>query len=183
MCHRDRPRRPFTFTPAFALALVVGAGACAPADDSAPEAAADAMTSSFADRVAQYSSVRLTADLSTLSDADRSVVRHLIQAVEPMDSVFWKQSWGDRAAILEQAGDDDALRTYIEINYGPWDRLAGDAPFIDGIGPKPAGARFYPEDMTDAEFEAASETRAAVRSLYTMVVRGYDGYLVARPYH
>ncbi|MBT8335800.1 MAG: Zn-dependent hydrolase, partial [Gemmatimonadetes bacterium] len=188
MCHRDRPHRPFTVPSAIALALVIGAGACAPADDTAPDeaapdAAADAMTSSFADRVAQYSSVRLTADLSTLSDADRAVVRHLIQAVEPMDSVFWTQAWGDRAAILERAGDDAALRTYIEINYGPWDRLAGDAPFIDGIGPKPAGARFYPDDMTDAEFETAAAAQPAVRSLYTMVERDGDGGLVARPYH
>ena len=181
MSQRTCPRTASRFAIAFLAAF--GVAACAPADDSSPETTPDAMTSSFADRVAQYSSVRLTADLSSLSEADRSVVRHLIQAVEPMDSVFWKQAWGERAEILAQAGDDAHLRTYLEINYGPWDRLAGDAPFIDGIGSKPAGARFYPADMTDEEFEATAEADPALRSLYTMVERDTDGGLLARPYH
>lgn len=169
---------------AFALVPLTGLlGACTPADDAAPDTDPSDMTSPFADKVAQYAPVRLTADLSGLSEADRSVVRHLIQAVEPMDSVFWKQAWGDRATLLPRAGDDDALRRYLEINYGPWDRLAGDEPFLDGVGPKPAGARFYPDDMTDAEFEAAAAADPALRSLYTMVARGDDGGLVARPYH
>lgn len=168
---------------ALAWLPLLGLAACAPADDTAPDSTPSDMTSSFADKVAQYASVRLTADLSTLSDADRSVVRHLIQAVEPMDSVFWKQAWGDRAALLPRAGDDADLRRYLEINYGPWDRLAGDEPFLDGVGPKPAGARFYPEDMTDAEFEAAAGADPALRSLYTMVTRGDGGALVAAPYH
>lgn len=168
---------------ALAWLPLLGLAACAPADDTAPDSTPSDMTSSFADKVAQYASVRLTADLSTLSDADRSVVRHLIQAVEPMDSVFWKQAWGDRAALLPRAGDDADLRRYLEINYGPWDRLAGDEPLLDGVGPKPAGARFYPEDMTDAEFEAAAGADPALRSLYTMVTRGDGGALVAAPYH
>ncbi len=162
---------------------LLGLAACAPADDTAPDSPPSDMTSSFADKVDQYASVRLTADLSTLSDADRSVLRHLIQAVEPMDSVFWKQAWGDRATLLPMAGDDADLGRYLEINYGPWDRLAGDEPFLDGVGPKPAGARFYPEDMTDAEFDAASAENPALRSLYTMVTRGEGGGLVAEPYH
>ena len=36
------------------------------------------------------------------------------------------------------------VRRFAEINYGPWDRLDGDRPFVDGVGPKPKGARFYP---------------------------------------
>ena len=39
------------------------------------------------------------------------------------------------------------------INYGPWDRLNGDKPFISGIGPKPDGATFYPPGMTKEDLE------------------------------
>jgi hypothetical protein len=70
-----------------------------------------------------------------------------------MDELFWQQSWGDKQALLS-AIEDPAARRFAEINYGPWDRLAGDQPFIERHGPKPLGARFYPEDMTKAEFEA-----------------------------
>ena len=78
---------------------------------------------------------------------------------------------------------DEATRRYIEINYGPWDRLRGDGPFVDGVGAKPAGANFYPADMTVEEFEAAAEGNEALSSLYTLVRRGEDGSLVAQPYH
>ncbi len=166
------------FPGVLALAFAFG---CSPASDD--PSGDTPVRSPFADRVAQYAPVRLTADLSGLSEGDRSAVRHLIQAVEPMDLVFWKEAWGDRASLLARAGDDADLRRYLEINYGPWDRLAGDEPFLEGVGPKPAGARFYPDDMTDAEFEAAAATTPALRSLYTMVTRAPDGGLTAVPYH
>ena len=134
-------------------------------------------------RVDQYATVRLDADISHLTEADRAVVRHLLAAMPAMDRVFWRQTWGDPGPLLARAEGEPALHRYLEINYGPWDRLAGDEPFMAGIGPKPAGARFYPEDMTDAEFEAAAAGDPALRSLYTMVERGADGGLVARPYH
>jgi hypothetical protein len=163
------------------LAALLSAG-CEPTPDTR-QAEDAAMDSPFQEKVEQYATVRLTADLSGLSEADRSVVRHLIQAVEPMDSIFWHEAYGDKDEILARGADDAWLRRYIEINYGPWDRLAGDEPFVDGVGPKPAGAEFYPADMTDAEFEAAAAADPALRSLYTLVRRGEDGELTTVPYH
>ncbi|NNM03614.1 MAG: Zn-dependent hydrolase, partial [Gemmatimonadetes bacterium] len=82
--------------------------------------------------------------------------------------------------------EDPALKAYGTINYGPWDRIDGNAPFLPGFGPKPAGARFYPEDMTVEEFEAAvaaaSDGGEALRSLYTVVRRDEGGNLIAIPY-
>ena len=43
------------------------------------------------------------------------------------------QAYGDKDALLGSIADDD-LRRFAEINYGPWDRLDGNAPFIDGVG-------------------------------------------------
>ncbi|MCE2397966.1 MAG: Zn-dependent hydrolase [Gemmatimonadetes bacterium] len=133
--------------------------------------------------VDQYALFRLEADLSHLSENDRQVVRLLIEAAEPMDGVFWQQAYGDKETALALAGEDAAARRYIEINYGPWDRLRGDGPFIDGVGDKPAGANFYPADMTAEEFEAAAADNEALRSLYTLVRRDEGGRLVALHYH
>ena len=130
-----------------------------------------------------YALFRLEADLSHLSENDREVVRLLIEASRPMDDVFWMQAYGDREEALALAQGNEAARRYIEINYGPWDRLRADAPFIAGVGAKPAGANFYPADMTADEFEAAAADNDALRSLYTLVRRDEDGALVAVPYH
>jgi hypothetical protein len=98
----------------------------------------------------------------------------------------WQEAYGDRASLLAALGDPE-LRRLAEIHYGPWDRLDGDTPFIDGVGPKPAGAQFYPTDMTKEEFEASCaaspERAAALRSPYTLVRRDAHGGLVAVPYH
>src|SRR5690606_36510321 len=72
---------------------------------------------------------------------------------------------------------------FAEINYGPWDRLEENAPFLEGVGPKPEGSNFYPPDLTKAEFEAAVAADPALKSLYTMVRRDAAGKLVAIPYH
>ena len=68
-----------------------------------------------------------------------------------------------------------------ELNYGPWDALDDDKPFMDGFGPKPLGARFYPADMSREEFENAFLPGKA--GLYSFVRRDAEGNLVTVPYH
>ena len=131
----------------------------------------------------QYATVRLEADVSHLSDNDQEVVRLLIQAVQPMDDVFWYEAYGDRRAAEELSRGDPATLEYLRVNFGPWDRLHGDEPFIEGVGAKPAGANFYPRDMTAEEFDAAVVNNPELRSLYTLVRRDESGGLVAVPYH
>lgn len=130
----------------------------------------------------KYATVQLTSDLSQLSDAERAMIPVLIEAAQHMDPLFWLQAYGDRDSLLNSIGDDE-LRRFAEINYGPWDRLAGNAPFIEGVGPKPAGANFYPADMTVAEFEAAVAESPELGGLYTLVRRRDDGSLYPVPYH
>ena len=135
--------------------------------------------------LSKYTTVRLTANLGELTQNQREMIKLLIEAGKAMDDAFWIQAYGDKAGLLNSI-DDPKARRFAEINYGPWDRLAGNTPFLRGVGPKPAGANFYPTNMTVEEFDAASaesEERAAVlRGLYTIVRRDEAGLLMAIPY-
>jgi hypothetical protein len=121
-----------------------------------------------------YATVRLSADLGHLSDRQKQMIPLLIEASEIMDGLFWKQAFGDKEEFLA-AIEDPAQRRFAEINYGPWDRLAADQPFIEGAGDKPLGARFYPEDMSKEEFEAWNQEGKS--GLYTLVRRNTEGAL------
>ncbi len=128
--------------------------------------------------VNKYTPFKLTTDMSKLSSNEKKMILILIDVAKIMDDLFWKQAYGNKDELLSSIENED-LRRFSEINYGPWDRLDGNASFIDGIGDKPLGANYYPADVTKEEVESAQE---AVRSLYTMVERAEDGSLKAIPY-
>ncbi|MCP3962095.1 MAG: Zn-dependent hydrolase [bacterium] len=172
--------------PCLVLSLAALA-ACQPTETPSPgtrEEASTTMTETEK-RLAKYTTVKLTSDLSVLSDNQRRMIPLLIEAAEAMDAGFWRQAYGDKEALMASI-DDDATRRFAEINYGPWDRLANNEPFVEGIGDKPKGATFYPSDMTKEELEeatAASEEAAEkLRGLYTVVERDLGGALTTRPY-
>ena len=131
-------------------------------------------------RLGIYHQVPLTADLSHLSKNQKHMLSKLIDASEIMDDLFWKQAFfGDKKAFLQQFSNEE-LKAFAAINYGPWDRLNGDAPYLSGYGEKAAGAEFYPQDMTKAEFAAAEF--ADKDGLYSVVERTENGDLTATPY-
>lgn len=139
-----------------------------------------------AERLARYTVVTLRTDSARLTRKERRLLPLLIDAAREMDGIFWTQAYGNRDSLLASLSDP-AMRRFAELNVGPWDRLADNAPFVPGVGPKPKGANFYPRDMTREEFERtlASSTPAradSLRSLYTMVRRDSTGALVAIPY-
>ncbi|KAA3644391.1 MAG: Zn-dependent hydrolase [Proteobacteria bacterium] len=130
--------------------------------------------------LANYATFTLTADLSGLNNNQKKMLNHLIDAAKIMDDLFWQQSYGDKQKLLDSI-EDSALKRYAEINYGPWDRLAGDEPFLEGYGEKPLGARFYPPEMTKDQFN--EQANDDLRSLYTLVRTDDRGQLQAIPYH
>jgi len=128
-----------------------------------------------------YAEFTLTADLSIYTENQRRMIALLIDASEIMDDLFWKQAYGDDyQEWLGSIGDDDT-RLFAAQNYGPWDRLDDQKPFVDGVGAKPLGANFYPADMTKEEFEAAYLPGKA--GLYSLVRRDAEGKLILVPYH
>jgi len=168
--------RPFVLS---ALALLAPAGCGGPTDHR------QEVTVRSPGLLGKYTTVKLTADLSGLTPNERRMIPLLIDAARAMDDVFWLQAYGDRHELLSKI-DDPALRRFAEINYGPWDRLEGNAPFIAGAGPKPPGANFYPQDMTKEEFESAIAgdpvKMALFRSQYTLIRRDAAGALEAVGY-
>tara|TARA_B100000953_G_scaffold279271_1_gene255302 strand:- start:1729 stop:3423 length:1695 start_codon:yes stop_codon:yes gene_type:complete len=131
-------------------------------------------------RLSIYHGVDLTSDLSHLSDNQHKMLSLLIEASKIMDDLFWKQAFfEDKDAFLSSIDDED-VRHFAAINYGPWDRLNGDTPFISGYDDKAPGAEFYPHDIDKAEFATASFEDK--QGLYSMVKRDEAGNLYSVPY-
>ncbi len=129
--------------------------------------------------VGQYDVVTITPpDLTGITDNGKEVLNLYRFAADEIDNIYWDQYPGDRDAM--NAITDPSLKEYAMINYGPWDRLTGQ-PFIDGYGPRPAGAGFYPADMTREEFEAFGDTLK--NSPYTLIRRTEDGKLKTVWFH
>jgi hypothetical protein len=137
-------------------------------------------TRSMKDKLNDYVSVKLTTDISKLSDKEKEMIPLLIQAAEKMNELFWYQTYGDKNALLKSISDEDTKR-FVQINYGPWDRMKGNESFIRGIGKKPAGANFYPIDMTKEEFNKV--TLENKNSLYTFLRRDDKGSLHCVPFN
>ncbi|MEM7297639.1 MAG: Zn-dependent hydrolase [Bacteroidota bacterium] len=137
------------------------------------------------ERLAIYKKVKLTTDISLLSEAEKEMIPYMIEASQIMDDLFWYEAYGDKEEFLSSVADE-ATSEFAMINYGPWDRLVDYIPFIavligDCIGSKPDGANYYPIDMTKEEFEeAALEGKT---SLYTFIRRDDAGNLITVPYN
>jgi len=132
------------------------------------------------DKVTEFATVRLHYDMAKLTERERRTIGLLIDAARIMDELYWEQSLGDKRSFLDGIRDEDTRR-FASINYGPWERLNGNKPFVAGFGDKPAGANYYPPDMTKDEFEAlAGEDK---KSHYTLLRRDGSGKLKVVWYH
>ena len=125
-------------------------------------------------KVDEYAVVEVSSPLmDKLSDKDKQVLNLFRQAGSIIDDLFWKQTFGDKSLMLSLP--DQASKKYAMINYGPWDRLDDNRPFVEGYGAKPLGANYYPQDITAEEFEAFDDPDK--NSLYTVLRRNEDGSL------
>ena len=161
------------------LAVMAMLAACQPAEKQ-EEVVETPAPSKYDELNSKYTTVKLTTDLTQLSENHKLMIPKLIEVGKIMDKLFWYEAFGNKADLLDTI-KDPAARRFAEINYGPWDRLNGNEPFINGIGAKPDGANYYPADMTKEEFEAAD--LEGKTSLYTFIERDENGALVAVPYH
>ncbi|HPT13834.1 MAG TPA: Zn-dependent hydrolase [Bacteroidales bacterium] len=131
-------------------------------------------------KVNEYAVVKLTTDMSKLTDKEKQMIPVLLEVSQIMDDIFWEQTLGDKNAFLDTI-KDAATKEFAVINYGPWDRLDENLPFVAGVGKKAPGANFYPADMTKEEFEKWNDKNKA--SQYTIIRRETDGKLKSIWYH
>lgn len=165
----------------FTLALVtfaLGFNACDAPKSNLEETQTE--NSEMKDLVGIYTDFTLSSDISHLSADEKQMLKLLFEAADIMNSIYWQESYGDKAALMDQLSDPDQKR-FAEINYGPWNRLDNNSSFVEGIGAKPAGVQFYPTDMTKEEFEAWEDDDKL--SQYTMIVRNEKGELESVWYH
>ena len=130
--------------------------------------------------LSKYTTFKLEADLSSLSSDQKKMVNLLITAADKMNELFWYEAYGEEQDLLDGIGDPN-LKQFAKINYGPWDRLDGNKPFIKGAGKKAEGANYYPVDMSKEEFEKAKIKDK--ESLYTFIRRDDEGKLYSIPFH
>ncbi|MDX2443489.1 MAG: Zn-dependent hydrolase [Bacteroidales bacterium] len=138
-------------------------------------------TSALQSKVDEFTPVKLKSDLlKELNDNQKELLNYLFDAASLIDDIFWKQAYGDKEDYLSSLSTE-AEKMFSLINYGPWERLSGNDPFLAEYGPKPPGAQFYPIDMTKEEFEAFDNDSKS--DLYTVIKRNKAGELVSVPYH
>ena len=130
--------------------------------------------SALKEKVESYAVVEVKSPLyDALSENDKKIVGLFREAADIIDGLFWKQTFGDKSKI--EALPDGYAKTYAMINYGAWDHLDDNNPFIDGYGAKPLGCQYYPQDMTMEEWNAFNDPDKL--SLYTVVRRDENGAL------
>jgi hypothetical protein len=136
-------------------------------------------------RAAAFVPFELSPDISHLDTTEVQVLEKLVAASKLMNDIFVQQATPCHGALEARlaelpAGQQVAARRYFRINAGPWDRRFHQEPFV-GTWPHPAGANFYPLDLTDAEKARIADNTQGFDGLFT-VVRRDAGQLVAIPY-
>ncbi|WP_321317846.1 Zn-dependent hydrolase [Labilibaculum sp.] len=131
-------------------------------------------------KLANYAKVKLSADLSNLTANQIKLFSQLIRVANAIDEIYWLQAYGDKNQLLNVITDPD-MKEYAMINYGPWDRLDGFAPFTDDFPPRPLGIGFFPEDINQEEFFSLKNDNKY--SAFTTLTRTENGLIKVLPYH
>jgi hypothetical protein len=171
--------------------LLLGSAACSTGPAEPPATAAVPATDGYdlAAQRAKIARIQMSPDTAFLNAEEREVVNLLIQAAELMNPIYLRQRSIENPTIrAEIARSEDlqkaALLDMFDLHFGPWDTLAENHAFYGGEK-MPAGAGFYPRDLTKAELDsylaANPGEKEALTSGYTVVKR-QGGRLVAVPY-
>jgi len=180
---------------AAALTLAATTFAFTPSEASSVDVKQHTPPAQMKESIKKYAQVKISIDRSVLSKPEMDALEKLVQAGGVMDEIFLRQVWSGNEAMRDElrkgaAGDGPDkevmgdLYHFFRINFGPWDRLEEDVPFI-GTLPKPPGANFYPEDLTTEQFDAwVKENPGSAETFksYFTCIRRVGGGLTAVPY-
>lgn len=131
-------------------------------------------------KVDEFAPVELKSDLvKGLNDKEKELVKIFFQIGKITDDLFWKQTFGDKSQL--DTITDSYAKDFAMIQYGVWDRLDNNKPFISGYGEKLPVCNYYPHDITEEEFNAFDDENKD--SWYTVIRRNDDGTLKSVWYH
>ena len=142
---------------------------------------------------ARFAPTKLVVDTSALSAGDKQALVKLIEAAHVVNTLFMRQFWSGDLALYHKLEQDKtslgrARLHYFWINKGPWSEIDQHKAFLPGVPEhKPAGANFYPEDMTKEEFEGWVKTlspaeKEQAEGFFTVVRRDASKKLELVPY-
>jgi len=141
---------------------------------------------------ARFAPAPLEVDLSGLSAGDKKALAKLIEAGRIVNHLFMQQFWSGDLALydklqLDKSSLGKARLHYFWINKGPWSEIDEHKAFLPGVpAKKPAGANFYPEDMTREEFEswvkAHPDQKEQAEGFFTVVRRDANKQTKLVPY-
>jgi hypothetical protein len=130
--------------------------------------------------LSNYADVQLVSSLDMLTDKQKEIIPVLIEAAQLIDDLFWIQTCSKKDEVMNSIKDENVLK-YFKVNYGPWDKLEGMKPFVEGLPERPLGANFYPTDMSYQEFDQFNDLDKY--NSYTLIRRNEIGGLQTIPYH
>jgi len=144
----------------------------------------------------RFAPAPLRVETSGLSAGDRQALVKLIEAARLLNDVFLRQLWSGNEALYAKLQKDQtplgkARLQYFWLNKGPWSGIDGNKAFLPDVpAQKPAGANFYPEDMSKQDFEGwvaalPEKEQEQAKSFFTVIHRndaGEHGQFVAVPY-
>ena len=167
------------------LSILVGCSATPPAVRK------EAPVSELSKKIARFAPTPIGVEpavLAALTPGDREALAKMVEAAKLLNPLFLRQVWHGNAALEAKLAADTGAEgqdryRFFRINKGPWSRLDHNEPFVDGVPAKPAGAGFYPEDLTKEEFEKWQTLhKAAAQSFFTVIERDEKKELKAVPY-
>ncbi|MDO4218231.1 MAG: Zn-dependent hydrolase [Bacteroidales bacterium] len=133
-------------------------------------------------KVESYAEYTLASDLiNNLSEKEKQLIPVFIQIADIMDEIYWEENFGLENKKALDTLSDPWMKQFAMIQYGAWDKLDSEKPFLPGFGEKPKGANFYPVDMTQEEYDAFQDPWKD--SQYSIIRRDENGALKAIPYH
>jgi len=136
--------------------------------------------------------VDIKYDSSQLTDNEKQALKLMVKAAKLMDKLFLNQVYSKNEEIKnelvakkDENPDYDMLYKYFKVNFGPFDRLNANKPFINLNEEKPKGANFYPPEMSKEDFTAYIKANPDDEDAFTSnftVIRKNEDKLVAVPY-
>lgn len=178
---------------ALTLVAAVHLASCRKENPAPPVASVEPQVASDLDaRLAKLPKTPIDYDRTLLDENEKAVVAKLVEAARHIHAIFLLQVdpnnptlIADLEAKAKTSPEHAKALELVHVMAGKWDRLAEQEPFVAPFDAKPAGAGFYPSDLTSEELEAWIKANPAdeeaFRGLFTVIRREGDK-LVAVPY-